>query len=312
MSVKAKDKYIVLFSLLFVSLLLRTSNALADTLLEKIESPYNTIFVYDEAPYITLAFGYKRRRYIESRRNPDDLTELPVEYTKSFTLALAYPKNLKSFLMIGMGGGSTSWYLHKSLPEAKVTAVELDGEIISLADKYYKVRKQKNFKISEMDGRVHILRNQQRHDIIFIDAYRGPFVPFHLMTKEFFALAKKRLTKGGVIVQNIEPSTMLFDRAIATMNSVFENTDLYKAGGNIVAIGYDGPKIKKTELLSKATNRQATFNFRYPLPDLIKERSTSLEVDKSSAPLTDDFAPVNMLKEIKTHNRKRSEREAKK
>ncbi len=45
-------------------------SAKAETLLEKIESPYNTIFVYDQPPYITLAFGHKNRRYIESRRNP--------------------------------------------------------------------------------------------------------------------------------------------------------------------------------------------------------------------------------------------------
>lgn len=281
----------------------------AEKLLEKVESPYNTIYIYKQTPYITLAFGHKSRRYVESRRNPNDLTELPVEYTKSFTIGLAYPKNLKSFLMIGMGGGSTSWYLHKALPKAKVVAVELDPEIIRLSRKYYGFKENgkqsENFIISELDGRMHILRKKQKHDIIFVDAYRGQFVPFHLMTKEFFKLAKKRLSKGGVMVQNIEPSTMLYDSAIATISSVFDHVDVYRGGGNIVAIAYDGEKKPIESVIDKATELQETHNFRYALPDLIQKRAMLLDFNTKTKPLTDDFAPVNMLKTIKTHNEKR-------
>lgn len=276
----------------------------AETLLEKIESPYNTIFVYDQAPYVTLAFGHKNRRYVESRRNPADLTELPVSYTRAFTIALAYPENLDDFLMIGMGGGSTSWYIHDSIPTAKITAVELDPEIIKLSEKYYDLREAPRFKISALDGRVHILRNRQKQDVIFIDAYRGSFVPFHLMTQEFFALAKKRLKPGGVVAQNIEPSTMLFDRSIVTMLKVFEHVDLYGADGNMVAIGYDGPKKQPAEIMKKAEARQGEYDFRYNIPDLINKRAMALSYDKSQPALTDDFAPVNVLKEIKSHNKK--------
>lgn len=286
-----------------------SSPSKAEKLLEKVESPYNTIYIYKQTPYITLAFGHKSRRYVESRRNPDDLTELPVEYTKSFTIGLAYPKNLNSFLMIGMGGGSTSWYLHKSLPKAKVTAVELDPEIIRLSRKYYGFKENgkqsENFIISELDGRMHILRKKQKHDIIFVDAYRGQFVPFHLMTKEFFKLAKKRLSKGGVMVQNIEPSTMLYDSAIATISSVFDHVDVYRGGGNIVAIAYDGEKKSIESVIDKATKLQETHKFRYALPDLIQKRAMLLDYNTRTKPLTDDFAPVNMLKTIKTHNDKR-------
>jgi len=282
-------------------------SARAERLLETIESPYNTIFVYQQAPFITLAFGHKNRRYVESRRNPQDLTQLPIDYTQSFTIGLAYPKTLNSFLMIGMGGGSTSWYLHEALPKASITAVELDPEIVQLAKKYYDLKEGPRFKIATMDGRIHILRAKTSHDIIFIDAYRGPFVPFHLMTKEFFHLTKKRLSPGGVLVQNIEPSTMLYDRTIATLKAVFDQVDIYKAGGNIVAIAYDGGAREKPELLKKATALQAQHQFRYPLPKLIKTRALELSYDINQPALTDDFAPVNTLKEIKTHNRKRKQ-----
>jgi len=296
------------FVFVFTIQIFFSSLARAERLLETIESPYNTIFVYQQAPFITLAFGHKNQRYVESRRNPKDLTQLPIDYTQSFTIGLAYPQNLSSFLMIGMGGGSTSWYLHEALPNASITAVELDPQIVNLAKKYYDLTEGPRFKIATMDGRVHILRAKTKHDIIFIDAYRGPFVPFHLMTKEFFQLTKKRLKPGGVLVQNIEPSTMLYDRTIATLTAVFEQVDIYKAGGNIVAIAYDGKAKEKSNLLNKAKALQNKHQFRYPLPELIKTRGLSLSYDTNQPALTDDFAPVNTLKEIKTHNRKRKEK----
>ena len=300
---------IIIISVVVLLQLLGMTSLKAEKLSEKVESPYNTIYIYEQAPYITLAFGHKSRRYVESRRNPNDLMELPVEYTKSFTIGLAYPEKLNSFLMIGMGGGSTSWYLHKSLPNAKVTAVELDPEIVRLSRKYYGFqengKQSENFIISELDGRMHILRKRQKHDIIFVDAYRGQFVPFHLMTKEFFTLAKKRLSKGGVMVQNIEPSTMLYDSAIATIASVFDHVDVYRGGGNIVAIAYDGKEKPLKSLIEKATRLQETHKFRYALPSLIEKRAMLLDYNTKTRPLTDDFAPVNMLKTIKTHNKKR-------
>ncbi len=301
-------KIIIITAIVLLQLLGMTSLK-AEQLLEKVESPYNTIYIYKQSPYITLAFGHKSRRYVESRRNPNDLMELPVEYTKSFTIGMAYPEKLNSFLMIGMGGGSTSWYLHKSLPKAKVTAVELDPEIVRLSRKYYGFKENgkqsENFIISELDGRMHILRKKESHDIIFVDAYRGQFVPFHLMTKEFFNLAKKRLNKGGVMVQNIEPSTMLYDSAIATIASVFDNVDVYRGGGNIVAIAYDGKEKPIGSLIDKATSLQETHKFRYDLPELIEKRTMLLDYNTKTKPLTDDFAPVNMLKTIKTYNKKR-------
>ena len=295
------------FAVMQVCFALTIIPARAEKLIDVIESPYNTIFIYQSAKYVTLAFGHKQQRYIESRRNPNDLTELPISYTRAFTIGLAYPAHLNSFLMIGMGGGSTSWYLHEHLPKANITAVELDPEIVRLAEKYFKLKPDERYQISQKDGRVHLLRAKEKHDVIFIDAYRGQFVPFHLMTKEFFTLAKKRLNEGGVVVQNIEPSTMLYDRTITTLLSVFDEVEVFEAGNNIVAIAYDGPAKKLEDVIKRAESLQSTYKFRYPLPGLIKDRAKLLDYDTSQPTLTDDFAPVNTLKEIKSKNAKRGE-----
>src|SRR5262249_43824838 len=155
--------------------------------------------------------------------------DLPVTYTRFMTASLMYAKKVESVLEIGFGGGRTSWYLHRFLPDAQITSVELDPAVLDLAKKYFGIREDAKFHVVNQDGRTFLTESKERYDIILIDAYRGPFVPFHLLTKEFYQLVKNHLAEGGVVAQNVEPSTMLFDSAVRTIHSVFPQLDFYLA-----------------------------------------------------------------------------------
>jgi len=277
-------------------------------LVEK-ESLYNNIFIYSDPPYVTLTFGHNGRLYTESIYNTKDELDLPVVYTRYMTAGLIYPKEIKSILEIGSGGGRTAWYLHRYLPNVPVTTVELDPVVAEFAQKYFGIKDEKNFNIVTRDGRLFLRENKQkRYDMILIDAYRGPFVPFHLMTKEFYEVVKSHLTEGGVVVQNIEPTTMLFDSATKTIQAVFPNVEFYLGQGNVVTIAYDGPKRSLADIQAAAAERQKALKLRYDLTKLMAQRrELSPEVGTISPDakvLTDDFAPVEALKAIEKHNRK--------
>lgn len=274
-------------------------------LVEK-ESLYNNIYIYSEPPLVTLTFGHNGRLYTESAYNTKDERDLPVVYTRYMTAGLIYPKEIKSILEIGSGGGRTAWYLHRYLPDVPVTTVELDPVVAELAQKHFGIRNEKNFRIATRDGRLFLRESDKRYDVILIDAYRGPFVPFHLLTKEFYQAIKAHLSDGGVVVQNIEPSTMLFDSATKTIQSVFANVEFYLAQGNVVTIAYDGAKRSAKDVESAAAERQAAYKLRYDLTKMLSQRR-ELSADTISADakvLTDDFAPVEALKAIEKHNRK--------
>ncbi|MFP3945185.1 MAG: spermidine synthase [Alphaproteobacteria bacterium] len=272
-------------------------------LLYRTESVYNTIFVFKEGPYRILKFGYKRRHYHESTYNPDDPTELPAKYTQYTTAGLAYADKLEKAVVIGMGGGRITWYLSHFIPEMEVTGVELDPKIVRIAGEYFDVQEGPNLKIVTRDGRIFMRRTKERYDYIVVDAYRGAFVPFHLLTQEFYQLLEERLEPGGVVVQNIEPRTMLFDYALATIGSVFDTVDLYKAGGNIVAVAHNGPRKSLQELLKKALPRHKDHKFRYRPANMVHKRMPPQSADPKKV-LTDDFAPANYLKAVKAHNRR--------
>lgn len=295
----------------FASILL--SRATGQTLLspdviEARPSLYNDIVVMRQGPYLTLGFGHGDRRYVESTVHPRDERQLPSPYTRSMMAGLIYAGSLSSILDIGSGGGRTAWYVHKFLPSAQVTSVELDPAVVDIAQKHFGVRTSANFRLETGDGRVFMTNTPDRYDVIMIDAYRGPFVPFHLLTRQFYELAASRLKDGGAIVQNVEPTTMLFDSAVKTINAVFPNVDLYRASNNVVIVAYGGAPRARAALIATAIERQRTYGFRYDLRDLVADRTELREaaglIDPSARVLTDDFAPVDTLRAVQQYNRK--------
>lgn len=276
-------------------------------LVAKVESLYNDIYLYRQpSGNYLLSFGAERLRYVESIVNPNDELELPVEYTRSMVAAaLAYPQQLRNAAIIGLGGGRTAWYLHKSVPDLDFTAVELDPEVTRIAERYFNVTANEDFEIEIRDGRIWLTRTDEKFDVILVDAYRGPFVPFHLLTTEFYQLVAEHLNPGGVVVQNVEPTTMLFDSAVATIKAAFEHVEFLSGDGNIVIVAYNGPQKDETTIVQQAEARQEQYDFRYDVPDLLAKRFDP-EWDETTQPLTDDFAPVEHLKAIERHNEKQT------
>jgi spermidine synthase len=278
------------------------SPAAADRLLEKRESLYNNIFIFGDANNVSMTFGRNKRYYTESSMKLSDPGALIVEYSRYMTVGIAYPPKIERVVEIGLGGGRTISYLSEALPEASFLAVELDKDVVDLAKKYFRFKETANLRSVVSDGRAFLMRTNERWDVIMIDAYRGPFVPFHLLTKEFYALVKSRLAPGGVVVQNIEPSTMLFDSATATLNSVFPSVDFYDGVENVIAVGYDGPSLKQSELLDRAAKAQQRYKLRYDLSAMLAKRSILRK--PTGKVMSDDFAPVETLRAIDQHNEK--------
>ena len=193
-------------------------------------------------------------------------------------------------------------YLNAALPETSILAVELDKDVVELAKKYFQYTESATLKTVVSDGRVHLMRDNERWDVIMLDAFRGPYVPFHMLTKEFYTLAKSRLTPGGVVVQNIEPSTMLFDSVTATLKSVFASVDLYDGDGNVIAICHDGPPLRQAELLARSAKIQERTKLRYDLTKIAADRRVFTR--SKGKVMTDDFAPVETLHAIDQNNQK--------
>ena len=145
--------------------------------------------------------------------------------------------------------------------------------MLELAKKYFGIKEEPNFHVANRDGRLFLQESKDHYDIILIDAYRGPFVPFHLLTKEFYQLVKDHLAEGGVVAQNVEPSTMLFDSAVKTITPCSRSwiSTRPTATSSRSPIAGDGAQAGGSAPASPR-QRDKALGLRYSLTDMLAER----------------------------------------
>ncbi|MDO8533966.1 MAG: fused MFS/spermidine synthase [Xanthobacteraceae bacterium] len=265
--------------------------------IDHIETEYSDIFITKRRFELTMSFQLKGWNYTESVTNLLDPYDLRLAYSRAMTASVLYPDKLVNILMIGLGGGSISTYLGRFLPETAIDTVELDPGVIVAAKKYFGVRETKKVRYLEGDGRVYLTRNKGLYDLILLDAYQGGYVPFHLLTREFYELVKERLTPGGAAAFNIHQGTKLHDGTILTLKAVFKHVDLYPSGrGEVIAMVTNAPIPDRDALAQRAAALQERHGFNSPLPQLLAQRSEAPTLKGEL--LTDDFAPVNLYDAI--------------
>jgi predicted membrane-bound spermidine synthase len=265
-----------------------------------IESEYNDIFVNKRRGELTLSFQLKGWDYTESVTNLRDPDDLPLRYAQIMTIATIYPAEPKKILMIGLGGGSISTYLGRFMPDVTIDTLEIDRRVIETSKKYFGLRESPRVRYLDGDGRVFLNRNKDLYDLIILDAYHGGYVPFHLLTKEFYTLVKSRLMPGGAAAFNVHDGTKLYASTVKTLGEVFPTLDIYPSGLGeaIVAVSPD-PAFDKDALGSRAAAMQERYSFRFPLPQLLARRMAKPMGEATGGVLiTDDFAPVNLYDTI--------------
>jgi len=109
---------------------------------------------------------------------------------------------LRRVAILGNAGGTTARALGVFYPQARVDGVELDPAVTAVGRRYFGLEDNPRLRVITADARPFLRRTRSRYDLIVVDAYRPPYVPFYLATREFFRLARSRLAPGGAIVLN--------------------------------------------------------------------------------------------------------------
>jgi spermidine synthase len=263
-----------------------------DGQLAHIEGQYNDIYVIKRGNELLMTARLKGWNYTESRINLAEADVIPAKYLRLMTVALAYAPKVDSVLLMGLGGGVLTSYVGRFLPDARIDSVEIDPGVIDTAKTWFGIKETERMHITASDGRVFLNRNRNLYDVALIDAYIGGSVPFHLMTKEFYTLLKRRLAPGGAAVFNIHEPNRLFAVSVRTLQTVFATVDLYYSGfGEVAVVATDAPRAIEAAG-RRAAELQKKYGFRYSLPELLAQRA---EPDPGSGEaLTDDFAPVDV------------------
>ncbi|MBW3536132.1 MAG: fused MFS/spermidine synthase, partial [Gemmatimonadetes bacterium] len=104
--------------------------------------------------------------------------------------------------ILGNAAGTVSRAYEELFPRTSIDGVEIDGELTEVGRELFDMSNPR-LTTHTADARPWLAATQQRYDAIFVDAYRQPYIPFYLTTREFFALAREKLNPGGVVVVNV-------------------------------------------------------------------------------------------------------------
>jgi spermidine synthase len=194
-------------------------------LIYETESQYNYIQVLNDDGRIMLALN--EGQAIHSIYDPDQLTTGgPWDY---FTLGPLFSdayqyEQVDSALIVGLAGGTAARELSAAYPGIAIDGVEIDGTIADLGKEYFGLDDVPNLSTHIEDGRWFLERTYGQYDIVAVDAYHQPYIPFQLSTVEFFKLVRDHLSENGAAVINVgrtDTDFRLVDAISSTMREVF-------------------------------------------------------------------------------------------
>ncbi len=173
------------------------------TQVAEINTPYHHIAVVDDAN-----LGQRQLRFDRFIESAVDLAPPYVSqtaYTYYFHLAFLPQPKIRRALFIGAGGGVGPRAFHMHDPAMQIDVVDIDAEVLRVARDYFHMEKTPQITTTAADGRTFVRGVAAGHyDCIILDAFTiGGRIPFHLVTREFFALCREKLAPGGVFVMNI-------------------------------------------------------------------------------------------------------------
>ena len=200
---------------------------------------------------------------------------------------------LRRVAILGNAAGTTARALGVFYPGAVVDGVELDPAVSRVGRRYFGMGENPNLRVHEADARPFLRRSEERYDLIVVDAYHQPYVPFYLATREFFRLVRERLAPGGIVALNVAAvpdDRRLVDAVGGTLAAEFPQVLAWRAlRFNTIVIGLERP-LAPPELRRRLRAGPAELSELRAL--LARD---AVPVRRAARPWTDDRAPVEWV-----------------
>ncbi|MCZ7567509.1 MAG: fused MFS/spermidine synthase [Ardenticatenaceae bacterium] len=204
----------------------------------------------------------------------------------------------RRWAIIGLAAGSTARSIQAVYGDDPVDGVEIDPEILAVGRRFFDMDQLRHLHTIVADGRTWLTLTPTRYDVIAVDAYRQPYIPFHLTTVEFFRLARDHLTPRGVVAINVgrTPNDWRLVNALsATMRQVFPGVFVLDVDDsyNSLVIGTNQPVTLPEVRANLAALADPT------LASLARRTQGHLgEAPRQGPIFTDDRAPVEQVVDL--------------
>ena len=207
--------------------------------------------------------------------------------------------NVNKIAIIGLAAGTTARQASILFPWVKIDGFEIDPKIVEVGQQYFDMN-QPNLNIIIQDGRWGLEHTNGNYDLISIDAYRPPYIPWQFTTREFFELVKQKLSPQGVMAINVGRSPedrRLVEALGSTIGTIFPSVYVMDVPNSFNTIIF--ATTKPTLEMNLESNYANLLNYPEINPLLLESIKTTLEnIQPQPEPgpvFTDDLAPVEWI-----------------
>jgi spermidine synthase len=199
-------------------------------------------FVLDDGDFLQLHFTMS---YVQSRMNLRAPFALSLDYTRKMMAFLLFQPDPLNLEIVGLGGGSLTKFCYRALPHTKLTTIEINGEVISMAPLFQIPQTSARVNLIHADAADYFARSGQHSDVILIDGCDTCGIAPSLATESFYVSVLNRLKPGGVAVVNLVGSARMKDKVQRVIAKVFDDQMLVigvAVGGNRIVLAFRSPQ----------------------------------------------------------------------
>ncbi|MFJ1490042.1 spermidine synthase [Capnocytophaga canis] len=118
-------------------------------------------------------------------------------------IGFARVREMERILVMGLAGGSVVRTLIDEIGyQGAMTAVELDGEVVDIANKYFIINDIDGLDIVIDDAQNFVKTAKQTYDLIIVDIFQDNHMPDFLFSKAFINQTISLLNNNGIILFN--------------------------------------------------------------------------------------------------------------
>ncbi len=200
--------------------------------------------------------------------------------------------------LVGLAAGTISKQYSQVFGPIPIDGWEIDSKIIDVGRQFFAMHEANLNAIAE-DGRWGLRNSPYEYSVIGVDAYRLPYIPWHLTTREFFLEVQAHLTDDGVLVINVGRTfedRRIIEAMVGTLSSVFPSVHVVDVPYTFNTIVY--ASMQETGAENLVANELALISQSADplLIDVVHRAIENLqETPESNIVFTDDWAPIERL-----------------
>ncbi|HNQ04799.1 MAG TPA: spermidine synthase [Thiobacillaceae bacterium] len=199
---------------------------------------------------------------VQSAMRIRDPWYLELEYTRAMMACLLLRPEPRDMALIGLGGGSLAKFVHRHLPDARLTALEVNPEVVGAARAFFALPPDdERLTVRLQDGAAYVREHPQSQDVLLVDGYDARRIVEDLASVAFYTDCLAMLRAGGLAAFNLWGSDRSFPAYLARLGQAFGDALL--------------------RLPAERKGNVIVFAFRPPLPDMsltvLSQRARTLE-----------------------------------